>query len=62
MSELLTVEDVANMCKVEPITVRDWVKKSKIECIRLPRGIRFRQEYIDKWLEKRTIKASKKVA
>ena len=62
MSELLTVEDVAKMCKVKPETVRSWLTNRLIDCIKLPQGIRFRQEYIDKWLEKRTIKAQKKIA
>lgn len=62
MSELLTVEDVANICKVKPVTVRNWVTNEFIEFIKLPQGIRFRKEYIEKWLEKRTIKANKKVA
>lgn len=62
MSELLTVEDVAKMCKVTPLTVRRWKADNLIDFVKLPKGgIRFRPENIDKWLERRTIKATKKL-
>lgn len=57
MSPLLTIEDVAAALKVEPKTVYKWKAAGKIACIVLPGGdLRFREEWLNNWLEKKTIK------
>lgn len=61
MSKLLTIEDVAERLQVKPETVRAWQYGGKITFIKLPQGIRIREEWLENWLEKRTIK-SKKIA
>lgn len=44
-------------------TLYKYVEQKKITFVRLPGGdIRFNQDAISDWLEKRTIKAQKKIA
>jgi excisionase family DNA binding protein len=57
MQQLLTVEDVAARLQVKPATVYDWVYKRRISCIKLPQGLRFKEEYLENWLNKKIIKA-----
>lgn len=60
--KLLTIEDVAERCQVTPQTVRSWQYNNKISFIKLPQGIRIREEHFENWLESRTVKAKKKIA
>lgn len=62
MSKLLTIKDVAEKLQVKEVTVRSWLTKRLITCIKLPQGIRFRDEDIEAWLDRKTIKAQKKIA
>lgn len=62
MSTLLTIKQVAQKLQVAEVTVRKWQEQGKIAYIKLPQGIRFREEWIENWLEKRTIKPVKKIA
>lgn len=58
MSELLTIKDVAKKLKVDVRTVRRYVEDRKLSGIRLPGGeYRFREEFLNNWLDKRTMKA-----
>lgn len=57
MSDLLTIKDVAKKLKVSEVTVRRWLNKRTITAIKLPQGVRFREEHLEGWLSKRTIKA-----
>jgi excisionase family DNA binding protein len=57
MDDLLTIKDVAKKLKVSEITVRRYLKNRTIAAIKLPQGIRFRPEWVEGWLNKRTIKA-----
>jgi excisionase family DNA binding protein len=62
MSTLLTIDDVAKKLKVSKRTIRRWQDNGTIAYIKLPQGIRFREEVIESWLDKKTIKAQKKIA
>lgn len=62
MSKLLTIKDVAEKLQVKEVTVRGWLTKRLITSIKLPQGIRFRDEDIEAWLDRKTIKAQKKIA
>lgn len=62
MSKLLTIKDVAEMLQVAEVTVRKWQEQGKITYIKVGGVIRFRPEYIESLLEKKTIKAQKKIA
>lgn len=58
MSNLLTVTEVAKKVQVQTRTVRAWIKDGKLSGIKLPGGDwRFREEHLDGWLNKRTVKA-----
>ena len=45
-AKMLTVEEVANELRVSEETVRRWVRKGQLPCIKLPRGIRIPSEVI----------------
>ena len=45
-ARMLTVEEVANELRVSKETVRRWVRKGQLPCIKLPRGIRIPSEVI----------------
>lgn len=57
MSELLTIKEVADKCKVTYRTVQNWIYKRKITFIKLPGGdLRIKQEHLENWIEYRTVK------
>lgn len=59
---LLTVKDVAQRLQVSTRTVQRWQEEGKITFIKLPQGVRFREEYLENWLSKKEVKAQKKLA
>lgn len=62
MSTLLTIKQVAEKLQVAEVTVRKWQEQGKIAFIKLPQGVRIREEWLENWLEKRTVKPVKKIA
>jgi excisionase family DNA binding protein len=60
MSNLLTIKQVAERLQVAEVTVRKWQEQGRITFIKLPQGIRIREEWLEGWLEKKTIKATNK--
>jgi predicted site-specific integrase-resolvase len=50
MSNLLTIKQVAEKLQVAEVTVRKWQEQ----------GIRIREEWLEGWLDKKTIKATNK--
>lgn len=57
MTDLLTIPDVAKKLQVKERTVRSWIEKGTIGYIKLPQGIRFRPEWLENWIDKKTVKA-----
>jgi excisionase family DNA binding protein len=57
MSNLLTIKEVALRLKVKENTIRVWQMKGKITFIKLPQGVRIKEEWLEGWLNKRTVKA-----
>lgn len=58
MSNLLSVQQVAEKIGVEARTVRIWIRDGKLAAIKLPNGDwRMKEEFLDNWLDKRTAKA-----
>jgi excisionase family DNA binding protein len=55
-SRLLTVEQTAEYLGVSKLTVYDWVSKRSIEHVKVGRLVRFREQTLEKWVEKRTVK------
>lgn len=55
MSELLTVQEVANILRVDDTTVRRWLKKGALDAVALPHvnkrmAYRIRRSTLDKLL------------
>lgn len=59
--KLLTVREVAEKLQVNQMTVYTWKRQGKLTFIKLPQGIRIREEWLEGWLDKRTVR-SKKIA
>ncbi len=55
MSELLTVNEIANYLKLDPVTVRRKAAKGEIPAIKLGKQFRFDRDQIDKWLLQKTV-------
>jgi excisionase family DNA binding protein len=62
MGALLTVKEVAARLKVSTRTVQRWQEEGTIAFIKLPQGVRFREEFLENWIDKRTIKAQKQAS
>jgi excisionase family DNA binding protein len=46
--ELLTIQETAQMLKVNPITVRRFIADGRLEAVRIGRGVRVRREAVDR--------------
>jgi excisionase family DNA binding protein len=57
MEKLLSRKEVAERLSVSVDTIKRWERAGKIACIKLPGAVRFRAEWLENWLNKRTIKA-----
>ena len=54
MSRLLTARAVAELVGVSTETILRWTRRGQLPAIRLPGGaIRFREDELEAWLEKR---------
>lgn len=62
MSQLLTVKDVATKLKVSTRTVQRWQEEGKIAFVKIGKVIRIREEHLENWLEKKTVKAQKQAS
>ena len=49
MSEIMTLEEVADYLKLKPQTLYIWVQKGKIPAVKLGKEWRFKRSIIDKW-------------
>lgn len=62
MSKLLTIKDVCERLSVSRATINRLMDDKAITFIKVGKCVRFREEYLESWLEKKTIKAQKKIA
>ncbi len=62
MSTLLTIKEVAEKLKVSRATINRWMEDKTISFVKIGKCVRFREEHIENWLDKKTIKAQKKIA
>jgi excisionase family DNA binding protein len=60
-SPYLTIAQVAELLQVSEVTVRKWQEKGKITYIKLPQGIRIKKEWLEGWLNNRTVKSQSKI-
>jgi excisionase family DNA binding protein len=59
MSTLLTVKEVAERLKVTTRTVQKWQEEGTISFIKIGKCVRIREEHLENWLNKKTVKAKK---
>jgi excisionase family DNA binding protein len=50
MSELLTVKEIARMCRVHELTIRRHIAQGKLKAVRVGKSIRIRQEDVEAYL------------
>jgi excisionase family DNA binding protein len=62
MSTLLTIKQVAEKLQVSRATINRWMEDKTITFIKVGKCVRFREEHIEGWLDKKTIKAQRKIA
>jgi len=56
VKKLLTVEQLSELIQVSPKTIYQWTHIRFIPFYKFPKGIRFSEDQILHWLEKRKIK------
>jgi excisionase family DNA binding protein len=59
MSTLLTVKEVAQKLNVSTRTVERMMEDGKIAFIKIGKCVRMREEHLEGWLDKKTVKAKK---
>lgn len=57
---IYTIKEIAEHFKVEPITVHRMIQDKKLSALKFGGSWRITQEHLDEYLQKRTLKASKK--
>jgi len=60
--EFVTVEELADLLKVNPRTIQRIVRRKEIPAIRVGRQWRFRREWVGEWLEKNTVNREQRMA
>ena len=60
ISELLTVAETAQICKVKNETVRNWAREKKLPSVRVGGQMRFKSEDVNNFIESTTIKTKRK--
>ena len=53
MEEYLTAKQIAKYLQVQPLTVYQWARTSKIPAVKIGRIWRFKKNVIDNFLEKK---------
>lgn len=57
MKKLLTVQQVAELIQVAPITIYKWISAGKIPYTKLPSGsVRFDPDKLQNWINNRTVR------
>ncbi|MCX7044718.1 MAG: helix-turn-helix domain-containing protein [Candidatus Sumerlaeota bacterium] len=57
--DLITVQELAELLRVNPRTVLRFVDQKEIPAIRIGRQWRFRREWVMRWLDHNTINSEK---
>lgn len=60
--KLLTIKEVAEKCQVSARTVQRWQDEGLISFVKVGKVVRIREEHLESWLDKKTVKAQKKIA
>jgi excisionase family DNA binding protein len=59
MSNLLTIKQVAQKLQVSERTIERWMEEGKISFVKLGKCVRMREEHLEGWIDKKTVKAKK---
>lgn len=51
MSEILTIDEVAEYLRLTPQTIYKWAQEKRIPAVKLGKEWRFRRSVIDKWFD-----------
>lgn len=62
MNNLLTISQVAAKLGISEGTLYNWISQKKIDYIKVNRQVRFSEEQLQRWIDKHTVKAQKKIA
>jgi excisionase family DNA binding protein len=57
--ELLTIQETAQMLKVNPITIRRFIADGRLEAVRVGRGVRVRKEAVDQLTQPVALKSAR---
>ncbi|NQU42392.1 helix-turn-helix domain-containing protein [bacterium] len=60
--DFLTVEEMAEMLKVNPRTIQRLVNRKELPAVRVGKQWRFRREWVEEWLDKQTVNREKRSA
>jgi excisionase family DNA binding protein len=60
--KLLTIKEVCEILQVSRATINRWMADKYISFVKAGKHVRFKPDYIEEWIEKKTIKAQKKIA
>lgn len=55
-NRLLTIDEAATYLGLSKLTMYAWINKRKIECVKVGRIVRFREQTLEKWIEKNAVK------
>lgn len=61
-NRLLTLDETAAYLGVSKLTMYEWVNKRKIEYIKVGRLVKFREQTLERWLERNTVKPLNRAA
>lgn len=53
MEKLLTIDELSELIQVSKRTIYEWTHIGFIPHYKLPKGVRFKESEIEKWLDKR---------
>jgi len=53
MDKFLTPNEIAELLKVDPRTVRNWINNNKLEAVKLGNRWRIKKDDFDKFIEER---------
>ena len=59
LEPLLTVEQVAELLQLKPTTVRAYVERGSLPCVRLNARLRFKPSDVALWVEERRSKGGR---
>ena len=60
MTNLMSGPEIADVLKVKPRTIKEWVRKGFIPHFKIKRNVRFSKEAVMRWVEGKEVKEIKR--